>query len=172
MSGDLLTVREVLQAARDAAVEIRRLEEQVEIRRQLIGVQGHNSFEVHGKTGVLDPMRHVVELMDWQDELVEKEDLTAPIEDAFLIVKGISHISDSLTLEVVTRYYLQGESWREIVDGYLRNGERMPPIEERADVLKGVPRAKQFEWLSKAMAMAIENWERIGIAHLKEMGQA
>ena len=167
-----MTVREVLQAARDAAVEIRMLEEQAEIRRHLIGVQGHNNFEVHPKMGVLDPMRHVIEFMDWQDEIVGREDLSVPIEEAFVIVKGISHISDGLTLEIVTRYYLQGESWREIIDGYERADEKMPPIEERSKALKGVPRAKQFEWLKKAMNMEIEQWERIGIAHLKEMGQA
>lgn len=167
-----MTVREVLQAARDAAVEIRTLEEQAEIRRQLIGVQGHNNFEVHPKMGVLDPMRHVIDLMDWQDEIIDRGDLRAPIEDAFILVKGISHICDGLTLEIVTRYYLQGESWREIVDGYERDGEKMPPIEERTDALKNVPRAKQFDWLKKAMGMAIEQWERIGIAHLKEMGNA
>lgn len=167
-----MTVREVLQAARDAAVEIRTLEEQAEIRRQLIGVQGHNNFEVHPKMGVLDPMRHVIDLMDWQDEIIDRGDLRAPIEEAFVLVKGISHICDGLTLEIVTRYYLQGESWREIVDGYERDGEKMPPIEERTDALKNVPRAKQFDLLKQAMSMAIEQWERIGIAHLKEMGNA
>lgn len=167
-----MTVREVLQAARDAAVEMRRIDEQAEIRRQLIGVQGHNSFDVHGKSGILDPMRHVIELMDWQEEVVSKDDLQVPIDEAYQIVKGISHISDGLTLEVVTRYYLQGESWGEIINGYERDGEKMPPISERTDVLAGVSKAKQHKWLSKAMSMAIDEWERIGIAHLKEMGQA
>lgn len=167
-----MTVREVLEAAREAAVELRMIEEQAEMRLQSIGVQGHNSFEVHAKTGILDPMRHVVELMDWQSELVDLERLREPIAEASCIVSGISHISDSLTVEIVTRYYLQGESWREIVDGYDRHGVRVPPMAERADALSGVPRTKQFEWLSKAMDAVIDQWERVGIAHLKEMGNA
>lgn len=166
-----MTVREVLQIAREASVKKRLLEEQVEIKIQLIGVQGHNSFEVHGKSGVLDPMRHVVELMDWQEDLLKEEYLDAPIEEAYEIVCGISHITDDLTLEIITRYYLQGESLKEIVDGYDRYNGKYPSLAERTDSLKGVPRAKQFELVKKVMDVAIDQWERIGIAHLKEMGQ-
>lgn len=167
-----MTVREVLEAAREAAVELRTIEEQAEIRLQSIGVQGHNNFEIHAKVGILDPMRHVVELIDWQADLTDVDRLRDPIADAYGIVSGISHISDGVTVELVTRYYLQGESWREIVDGYVRGGERMTPISEREHALKGLSRAKQIERLSKAMDVAIDGWERIGIAHLKEMGQA
>lgn len=167
-----MTVREVLEAAREAAVELRTIEEQAEMRLQAIGVQGHNSFEVHAKVGILDPMRHVIDLLDWRADLVNVEGLREPISDAYDILRGISHISDDLTVEVVSRYYLQGESWREIVDGCDHSGHRMPPIAERTDSLSGVPRSKQIEWLSKAMETAIDEWEHIGIAHLKEMGQS
>lgn len=160
----------MLESAREAAIAMRRLEEQIEIKRQSIGVQGHNSFQIHAKSGVMDPMRHVVEYMDWQTELVGIEDLQAPINEAWEIMGGIRHISDGLMVEVVTRYYIEGETWRDIIDGYIENGERMPPISERADLLKNVPRSKQFKWCREATDKAIEQWERIGIAHLKEMG--
>lgn len=151
-------------------MELRRIEEQTEMRRQAIGVQGHNSFEVHAKVGILDPMRHVVELMDWQSEVIDLDNLRAPINEAYQIMAGVERVADSLTVEVATRYYLQGESWHEIIDGYTRNGVRTPPISERVESLSDVPRAKQFSWCEKAMKLAIDQWEKIGIAHLKEMG--
>lgn len=165
-----MTVREVLAASREAAVELRLIREQAEIRLQSIGVQGHNSFEVHAKTGILDPMRHVIELMDWEADITDVDRLKDPIAEAQDIVRGIGRIADPLTMELVTRYYLHGESWREIVDGNSATG--VAPIAERADALAGVQRSKQFEWLSKAMDEAIGQWERIGIAHLKEMGRS
>lgn len=165
-----MTVREVLEAAREAAVEIRKLEEQMEFRRQAIGVQGHNNFEMHAKSGILDPMRHVIELMDWQSEYVGRGDLQAPINDAYQLICGISHITDDFTVEVVTRFYLQGESWREILEGYEHDGVRMPPITERTNLFDGLRRSDQTTILKRAMSNAIDAWESIGIAHLKEMG--
>lgn len=166
-----MTVREVLESAREAAIQIRKIEEQAEIKQQSIGVQGHNSFEVHAKSGVLDPMRHVIELMDWQSETIGISDLQPCIDEAFVIVSGISHITDDFTIEVVTRYYLQGESWKEIIGGYERNGVRMPPLSERTDLLNGLKRHEQVGVLKAAMENSIEQWEKIGIAHLKEMGR-
>lgn len=166
-----MKVKEVLETAREAAIKKRQLEEQAEIRRQSIGVQGHNSFEVHAKSGILDPMRHVVELMDWQDELVCEEDLDAPIMEAYEIVAGIERISRGVIVETTMRYYLQGESWRDIVDGYERSGIRMTPIYEREEHLKGLSKSKQTEWLQAELDKSMEKWEKIGIAHLKEKGR-
>lgn len=165
-----MKVREVFEAAREASIAIRTLEEQIELRRQLIGVQGHNSFEVHGKSGVLDPMRHVVEFMDWQTELVDKPDLTIPISEAYEVVAGVERIADSFIVELVMRYYLQGESWREIVDGYRRADGVVPPIAEQDKTLKGLSRSKQIKLLSEELDDAIDRWDKIGIARLKEMG--
>lgn len=161
-----MSVREVLEIAREASVKRRQIDEQIELHRQSIGVQGHNSFEVHAKTGILDPMRRVVELMEWQESLRELPDLNAPIAEAYAIMRGVERIADGVTVEVVTRYYLQGASLREIIDGF----DGYPPLSERTDGLDGIPRPKQFVWLRKAMDLAIDQWERIGIAHLKEMG--
>lgn len=166
--GYYLSVRELLEIAREAAVKMRQIDEQVEIRRQMIGVQGHNSFEVHAKSGILDPMRHVIDLMEWQESLEEIPDLNAPIEEAYSIMAGIAKIADGVTVEVVTRYYLQGMSLREIVDGC----DGYPPLSERTDGLDGLPKQKQLSWVKKAMDLAIDQWELIGIAHLKEMGQS
>ena len=166
-----MKVREVLEIAREAAVKLRMLEEKAEVLHQAIGVQGHNSFEVHGKCGILDPMRHVIELMDWQDEMAKEADLHQAIADAVEIVDGIEHITDGITVEVITRYYLQGESMRELVDGYRYGDVSYPPLAERDDKIASLSRAQQFDWLKESMDIAIDQWERIGIAHLKEMGQ-
>lgn len=166
-----MTVREVLEAARDAATAIRRLEEEAELRREAIGVQGH-TYGRHSKNGILDPMRKVDDLIDYQSEQVDLLDLRQPIDDAWEVVRGIEKVADGLSVELVTRYYLQGETWRDIVDGYrLPDGTVMPPIGERTESLDGVPRSKQFKWLRKAMGEAMGQWEAIGIAHLREMGR-
>lgn len=166
-----MTVREVLEAAREAAIEIRKLEEQMEVKLQSIGVQGHNSFEVHAKSGVLDPMRHVVDLMDWQTCMVNREDLQVAINEAYQIVVGISRITDDFTVEVITRYFLQGETWKEIVDGYEYGDQKMSPITERTKLLDGLKRADQFNVIEESMNASITQLEKIGIAHLKEMGR-
>ena len=159
-----MTVLEVLEAAREAAVEIRRFEEQAEIRRQLIGVQGHNSFEVHAKTGILDPMRHVIELMDWQQESeTDVLDLRDPIDEAYELVAGAETVTDSLSIEVITRYYLQAESWNSIARDL---GDR-----RRVDPLVGMDRKSQVSLLERALAAVVRDLETIGIARLKEMGR-
>ena len=159
-----LTVLEVLEAAREAAVEIRRFEEQAEIRRQLIGVQGHNSFEVHAKTGILDPMRHVIELMDWQQESEEDVlELRDPIDEAYELVAGAETVTDSLSIEVITRYYLQAESWNSIARDL---GDR-----RHVEPLVGMDRKSQVSLLERALAAVVRDLETIGIARLKEMGR-
>lgn len=161
--GDPLTVREVLEAAREAALEIRKLEEQAELRREAIGVQGHNSFEVHAKSGILDPSRRIDELLDWQNEQVGIAELQDPISEAYVIVAGIERISDSLTVEVTTRYYLQAESWSSIA--------RDLADVRRVDALLDLSRLEQVRLLSKALDISMQQWEQIGIAHLREMGR-
>lgn len=159
-----MTVLEVLEAAREAAVEIRRFEEQAEIRRQLIGVQGHNSFEVHAKTGILDPMRHVIELMDWQQESEEDVlELRDPIDEAYELVAGAETVTDSLSIEVITRYYLQAESWNSIARDL---GDR-----RHVEPLVGMDRKSQVSLLERALAAVVRDLETIGIARLKEMGR-
>lgn len=157
-----MTVLEVLEAAREAAVEIRRIEERAEVRRQLIGVQGHNSFEVHPKTGVLDPMRHVIELMDWQQE-TNVQDLQDPIHEAAELVDGAEKLVDSLTVEVMARYYLQAESWNSIARDL---GEK-----RRLEPLVGLDRHSQATMLERALNAVVAQLESVGIARLKEMGR-
>lgn len=155
-----MQVRDVLEAAFEAAVEIRRIEEQIEARRSAIGVQGH-SYGVHAKTGILDPSRKVDDLMDWEMELVNVDELQKPIEEAYRIVAGVATFADDSTVEVVTRRFLQGESWVEIARD----------IERRTESFKRLKRGEQVRCLKEAMDHSILDWEKIGIARLKEMGR-
>lgn len=154
-----MTVREVLDAAREAALEIRRIEEEAELRRESVGPQGHG-YEAHPKTGILDPMRHVDDLIEWELAQVNVAELQEPIAEAAEIVAGIDKIGDHNVTETVTRYYLQGESWHEVVVA----------MEDRAN-LSGLPRKTQIKCLKEALKPSMELWESIGIAKLKEMGR-
>lgn len=161
-----LTLRELLEAARGAAIEIRRIEEQVELRRQRIGVQGHG-YDVHGKSGILDPMRKIDELIDYQHSVfIERSDFTRTIEEAWRVMRGIATFADDLSVEIATRYYLQAEDWLEIVDA---NGDH--PISERVEFLQGCDVDKQLSLLRRAMDVRIAEWEQVGIAKLKELGE-
>ena len=155
-----MTVREVLDAAREAALEIRRIEDEAEIRREAVGPQGH-SYDPHPKSGILDPMRHVDDLIEWEMAQINVAELQEPIAEAADIVRGIDRLGDHGATEIVTRYYLQGESWHEIVSA----------MESHTDYLKGLPRKTQIKCLKEAIGPSIDLWESIGIAKLKEMGR-
>ena len=163
-----MTVGEVLDAARDAAVEIRRIDEQAELRLQAVGPQGY-SLGVHSKNGILDPMRKVDELMDWQDSEMDKTELLAPIDEAWDVLMGAQKVSSDLDVEIVTRYYLQAESLREIVVG--SKVRKVPPIAQRVESMAKLSFKEQAKVLERAMKESIASWDQIGIAHLKEMGR-
>lgn len=155
-----LTVREVFVAAREAAIEIRKIEEQAQAKRDAIGVQGHG-YETHAKTGILDPSRKILELIEWEESQVNSDELREPIDEAYELLTGIQAIADDLSVEITSRYYLQAEPWAEIARS----------LEHRVESLKGMPRSKQVSLLSKTLDVAMDQWERVGIAHLREMGR-
>lgn len=162
-----MTVREVLDAAREAAIEMRRIEEEAEARRSGIGVQGH-TYGFHAKNGILDPMRKVDDLIAWQEQQVSSAELGKPIAEAYEILCGIEKVSDSMTVEVMTRYYCKGESMKSIIDG---TGDT-PALSKRIGSLSDMTRPQQFRTLERAMRTVIDFCESIGIAHLREMGRA
>lgn len=155
-----MTVREVFVAAREAAIEIRKIEEQAQAKRDAIGVQGHG-YETHAKTGILDPSRKILELIEWEESQVNSDELREPIDEAYELLTGIQAIADDLSVEITSRYYLQAEPWAEIARS----------LEHRVESLKGMPRSKQVSLLSKTLDVAMDQWERVGIAHLREMGR-
>ena len=159
-----MTVREVLDSARDAALEIRNIEEQAEIRRSAIGVQGH-SYGVHSKSGILDPMRKVDELLEWQEQEISAHELTKSIDEAWELVRGIQKVADDYKVEIVVRYYLQAESWREIVESETAR------IAEHIELFDKLTQNQRIKAIQTAINDSMVQWESIGIAHLKEMGR-
>ena len=164
--GDGLTILEIFEAARDAAIRIRKIEEQTAIKRERVGVQGHG-YEVHAKSGILDPMRKVDDLLDWQAAQLSDSELAEPIEEALEVVRGIEKLGDDLAVELVVRHYLQAESWESIV----RGDDGSPRMSERIEAFGGLPVSTQVRYLKEAFRQVLPDWERIGIARLKQMGE-
>lgn len=161
--GSELTVKEVFDAAREAALEIRRIEEQTQVKRELLGAQGH-SYDFHSKNGILDPTRKIDDLIMWEAQQINADELRQPIDDACDIVDGISKVADDLCVELVTRYYLQAESWVEIA--------RDLGDSRHIGALDGLVRGEQVSLLKKTMSAAMSEWDAIGLARLKELGKA
>ena len=107
------------------------------------------------------PIRKIDDLIEWERTQTNVAELQAPIIEASDIVAGIDKLGDHGATEIVTRYYLQGESWHEIVRA----------MESRNDYLKRLPRATQVKCLKEAIEPSLDLWESIGIAKLKELGR-
>lgn len=163
-----MTVTELLDSARDAATKIRRMEYEDELMTARVGPQGY-SMGIHSKGAVLDPMRKVDDLIDWQSRKRDLDWLQEPIDEAWDVVKGIRKLTDDFTVEIVTRYYLQAETWPEIVDGDERAG--IKPMSERVSGYEDMSRTAQISSLRSALESSLRFWNRIGIARLKRMGE-
>ena len=156
-----MTIWEMLSQARDAALEIRRIEMETDERIGSIGVGAH-SYEAHGALGsVLDPMRKVDELIDWQSGQIDSAGLVGQIDDASEIVSGIRASGDEMAAEIVTRYFVNAE-----------------PMEEIAADLKGGAKstaemddAAAAALMLKALEKLLCYWDGVGIARLREIGQ-
>lgn len=160
VDGGDVSVRDVLELAREAAIEIRRYEDELQLKLEAIGPQGY-SMGPHSKNGILDPMRKVDDLIDAQASVPDRSELQRSIDEGYEIMAGIERVSDPVSVEVATRYYLQGESWRDVARS----------LEGRSEALSGRSRNEQVTLLQRAMDSMLSFWDEIGIAHLKEMGR-
>lgn len=158
---DEMTIWEMLSQARDAALEIRRIERETDERIGSIGV-GARSYEAHGAMGsVLDPMRKVDELIDWQSGQIDSDGLVGQIEDAEEIVSGIRASGDGMAAEIATRYFVNAE-----------------PMEQIAADLKWIAKstaemddAAAAALMLKALGKLLCYWDGVGIARLREIGK-
>ena len=157
-----MTVREILDAAREAVVRLRFIEEQTEIRRLAIGVQGH-SYEVHPKVGIFDSTGKIDDLMAWEQECKGESGCEETIDEARCILAGVARIADPTLVEIASRHYLEAESWVSIA--------REMGDERQIHHLAGLTRHEQVRILKAVMDVAIYEWQRIGIARLKDMGR-
>ena len=161
-----MTVREVFEAAREAAIEMRTISEQAESRREAIGVQGHD-MGTHSKSGILDPMRKVLELIMWEEQQVSSSGLEQLVDDANELVVGMSTFEPPVCVEIISKYYLMGESWGSIVRGNRRMG--LGPISERLPVLAGKDVETQIAIVERLADAAIADCEQMGIPHLRRL---
>lgn len=156
-----LKVVEVLSAAREAAMELRKIDERTELMRQAIGPQGYH-VGVHAKSGILDPTRHIDEIIDWETIQRSRPDVAGAMDEAWDVVSGIAVGYDQLVVDIVTAYYLRAESWVQVAR----------TVSENRESLSGLDRAKQVKAIQKTLEPCMAEWERIGIARLKEMGRS
>ena len=144
-----MTARELFESALDAARQIARLEERLQIMRERIGVQGHG-YEAHGKSGTLDPMRKVDDLVDWQAECeLGLAECRKSLDEAYEVVAGIEAGGGHEMAEVLTRRYLMAE--------------------DVAHIAKSLGRSR--EWVVAAAESALALVDKGGIARLKDEGR-
>ena len=154
-------VRDTLEAARESARDLQRIEERAELLRGSIGVQGH-SYDFHAKVGILDPMRQVDALLDWQEEHEGIEGLKVCIEEARILIDGAARILDSLSIEALRGYYIEGRSIHAVV-------ARLYPF---SPTLMGMGEKDRQKVVQAAIDHTTEFLESVGYAHLREMGLA
>ena len=158
-----MTVREILDAAREAVVRLRFIDEQTEIRRLAIGVQGH-SYEVHPKVGIFDSTGKIDDLIAWEQECKGESGCEEIVDEARCLLAGVALVADPTLVEMATRHYLEAESWVSIA--------RDMDDERHIDQLSGLTRHDQVKRLKAVMDVATSEWQRIGIARLKDMGRS
>ena len=156
-----MTIREMLSQARDAALEIRRIEMEADERIGSIGV-GARSFEAHGALGsVLDPMRKVDELLDWQAGQIDSAGLVGQIEDAAEIVSGIRASGDEMAAEIALRYFVRAEPMTEIA----------ADLKGRSDATAEMDDAEAADLMLMALEKWLCCWDGVGVARLREIGR-
>ena len=153
-------VRDTLISAREASQELSRLRQQHQFLQDAIGVQGH-SYGVHSKSGILDPMRRVVDLIEWEEDNSDLEELQDVIEEGKLLIDGAAILTDAFTLDVLQRYYLRGQ-------GLPRIARELAPGVPGLDRL---PEATQVAVLEDALANVVADLDRTGEARLKALAR-
>ena len=156
-----MSVYDTLAASRDAAIELSHIESRGRMLRDAIGVHGH-TYDVHPKNGILDPMRRVVDLVAWEDESRGAEALRLTLDDGAELVRGASVICDHLGVEVLRRYYLQGEPMEHIA------ADVGPRVKELAD-LEPHECAKVLEG---ALRGVVRDLEDAGVARLRQLARS
>ena len=152
-------VRDTFEAARASAIELRRIEHEAALRRSTIGVGGH-SYEYHPKSGILDPSRKVIDLLDWEMEQEGGDGLRACISDARIILAGAARIIDPLAVDALRSYYTEGRSIRTVADSLRTHA---PELGDMGDT-------ERARIVGKAIERTVAFLEQIGYAHLRDMG--
>jgi len=111
---DQMKAIEMFESARLAATEIKRIEARTQEMLDRIGVQGHG-YEHINITGVLDPMRKVDDLLDWESRAKEElSECEREIAIGWQIVAGIDALGFGTHARVLSGYYLEARSWESV----------------------------------------------------------
>ena len=130
-------------------MEIKRIETRTQEMIDRIGVQGH-SYEHVNISGVLDPMRKVVDLLDWEARAKEQlSECEREIAMGWAIVAGIDALGFGTHARILSGYYLEANSWETV----------------SKDVGIAVEDCRAFA------RTACEVCDGVGIARLKELGR-
>lgn len=153
-------VTDALIAAREASQELARIEREGQIMRDAIGVQGHD-YEVHAKSGILDPARKIVALIEWEDQCPDTEPLQDAVAEGREIIDGAAQVADTLTVEVLQRYYLRGQGYNRIARDL---AWRMPDLQRMPEELR--PKV-----LQKSMQAVVRDLDGMGEAKLRALAR-
>lgn len=108
--------------SRASAKRIRRIGEELRDLDDRVGPKGH-TYEHHGKSDVLDPMRHVIDRLDGQAELErERAQCMLDTNAAQVLIWGMAQADDGISAMgdgeyVMTEYYVYGKELAEIAAG-------------------------------------------------------
>ena len=141
---------EVFMAARDAHVDIGRIDAELGELSDSIGVQGH-SDERHSKNGILDPSRQVIRKLVAEEEFkAERAECMRSITEARRLLIGVRRTFGDDMADVIELYYVEGMSIGKTAR-YVGQGVRVTEM---------------------MRDLAMRECDRIGYVRLKEAGFA
>lgn len=140
-----MTCEELFDSARNAALQVRKIEEQAQAMSEGIGVQGHK-YERVNVSGTLDWTAKVDDLMQWEVNAKERiAECNRELGIAWELVAGMEKLGWDVLL--ATKHYLMALPWDEIV--------------ERSQIASAQARCKAM----------FANVDQIGIAKVREVGR-
>lgn len=106
----LMTTFDVLQRSIEAQRRVSRIDEEIELLRHAVWAKGHG-FEATPKNGILDPMRHVCEMMDSLQPLEEERALCIEdVEEGRALCRGVAVLVSATSGAVLEHHFCDGLS--------------------------------------------------------------
>ena len=141
---------ELFEAARQAAIEIKQIKRKSLEMHERIGVQGQ-SYQINSMTGVLDPMRKVDDLLEWEIKSTnEIAECNRELDKCREIVAGINALGGKMQAQIISRYYLSALGWDRVAKNFKISAE-------------------EAEKTAKNTLAVVD---KLGIAYVKEQGRA
>ena len=113
-----MTTSEIFEAARQAGLELLRIEQRTQEMIDRIGVQGQ-SYERVSISGVLDPMRKVDDLLDWEIRSKEEHaECSKDIAMAQELLAGIRVLGYEGHAKIIEEHFLNLHDWGAVANRY------------------------------------------------------